>query len=99
MHRIETPKTRSDMSTLSNVETGRGQTIPPSVRLAPDTIPEAKSTKTGVSVKYVPDQNKSWYVFKASYRREDKAADYLIEDGTYVYIAKRHTRKAVNGGG
>ena len=84
------------MSTLSNVETGRGQTIPPSVRLAPDTIPEAKSSKTGVSVKYIPDQNKSWYVFRASYRREDKAADYLIEDGTYVYVAKRYAHKSID---
>ena len=33
-------KNGSDMSTLSNVETGRGQANPPSVRLAPDTIPE-----------------------------------------------------------
>ena len=44
------------MSTLSNVETRRGEAKPPSVRLAPDTIPEAKSSKTGVSVRYVPDK-------------------------------------------
>ena len=79
------------MSTLSNVETGRGQANPPSVRvlrgieatkgrLAPDTIPEAKSSQTGVSVKYVPTPDKSWYVF-----------------GTFVYIAKRYVRKTVNG--
>ena len=85
------------MNTLSNVDTRRGEAIPPSVRLTPDTIPEAKSLKTGVSVEYVPDDNKSWYVFRASYGREDKASDYMIEDGTYVYIAKRYVRKWVNG--
>jgi transcription antitermination factor NusG len=85
------------MSTLSNVETRRGEAKPPGVRLAPDTIPEAKSSKTGVSVKYVPDKNKSWYVFRASYGREDKASDFLIEDGTFVYIGKRYIRKLVNG--
>ncbi len=85
------------MSTLSNVETRRGEANPPSVRLAPDTIPEAKSSKTGVSVRYVPDNNKSWYVFRASYGREDKASDYIIEDGTFVYIAKRYIRKSING--
>ena len=85
------------MSTLSNVETGRGQAKPPSVRVAPETIPEAKSSQTGVSVKYVPDKDKSWYVFRASYGREDKASDYIVEDGTYVYIAKRYARKSVNG--
>ena len=85
------------MSTLSNVETRRGEAKPPSVRLAPDTIPEAKSSKTGVSVRYVPDRNKSWFVFRASYGREDKASDYIIEDGTFVYIPKRYSRKRVNG--
>ena len=85
------------MSTLSNVETGRGQAKPPSVRLAPDTIPEATSSKTGVSVKYVPERDKSWFVFRASYGREDKASDYIVEDGTFVYIAKRYVRKSING--
>lgn len=84
------------MSTLSNVETRRGEAIPPSVRLNSDTIPEATSSKTGVSVRYVPDPTKSWYVFRASYGREDKAADYIINDGTYTYIAKRMVRKSVN---
>ena len=99
---------RSDMSTLSNVETGRGQQNPPSVRnlrsikategrLAPDTIPEAKSSQTGVSVRYVPAPNKKWYVFRASYGREDKAFDYIVADGTFAYIAKRYVRKTVNG--
>ena len=96
------------MSTLSNVETGRGQANPPSVRvlqgieategrLAPDTIPEAKSSQTGVSVRYVPTPGKRWYVFRASYGREDKASDYIVEDGTFVYIAKRFARKTVKG--
>ena len=88
---------RSDMSTLSNVETGRGQANPPSVRLAPDTIPEAKSSQTGVSVRYVPAPDKQWYVFRASYSREDIAFDYIVADGTFAYIAKRYTRKLVNG--
>jgi len=85
------------MSTLSNVETGRGQTNPPSVRFAPDTIPEAVSALTGVSVEYVPAPDKRWYVFRASYGRENKAFDYIVADGTFVYIAKRYTHKSVNG--
>ena len=85
------------MSTLSNVETRRGEAEPPGVRLIPDTIPEVKSSKTGVSVRYVPTSGKSWYVFRASYGREDRASDFIVEDGTFVYIAKRYTRKIVNG--
>ena len=85
------------MSTLSNVETRRGEETPPSVSVASDTIPEAKSSQTGVSVRYVPAPDKKWYVLRASYGREDKASDYIVEDGTFVYIAKRYTRKTVNG--
>ncbi len=85
------------MSTLSNVTTRRGESNPPSVRFAPDAFPEAKSSKTGVSVRYVPAPDKHWYVFRASYGREDKAADYIAADGTHVYIAKRYTRKVING--
>lgn len=86
----------ADMNTLSNVGTRRGEANPPSVRPVTDTIPEVKNTKTGVSVRYVPDAEKCWYVFRATYGREDKAADILIEDGTFTYVAKRYTRKSVN---
>lgn len=69
----------------------------PCVRFAPNIIPEAKSSKTGVSVRYVPDTDKRWYVFRASYGREDKAADFLIENGTFAYIAKRYAEKYYRG--
>ena len=85
------------MSTLSNVETRRGEANPLGVRVAPETIPEAKSAQTGVSVRYVPAPDKRWYVFRASYGREDKALNYIVEDGTYVYIAKHYAHKTVNG--
>ena len=84
------------MSTLSNVETRRGEAKPPSVRPTSDTIPEAISSKTGVSVRYIPDPTKTWYVFRASYGREDKAADFIINDGTYAYVAKRMVRNSIN---
>ncbi len=85
------------MSTLSNVETRRGEANPLGVRVAPETIPEARSSQFGVSVKYIPTSGKSWYVFRASYGREDKASDYIIGDGTYVYIAKRYAHRTVKG--
>ena len=85
------------MNTLSNVKTRRGETNPPSVRFTPDAFPEAKSSKTGVSVKYVLDPQKEWYVFRASYGREDKASDFLVEDGTYTYIAKKYVERYIRG--
>ena len=85
------------MSTLSNVKTRRGETKPPNIRFAPDVFPEAKSSKTGVSVKYALDPNKRWFVFRASYGREDKASDFLLSDGTYTYIAKKYVERYIRG--
>ena len=79
------------------METRGGEKNPPSIGLTPDAIPEAKSSKTGVSVEYTPDPDKHWYVLRASYGREDRAADYMTDDGTYTYIAKRYTWKYVKG--
>ena len=85
------------MSTLSNVTTRRGEHNPPSTSFTADAIPEAKSSKTGVSVEFAPDPTKCWYVFRASYGREDRAYDFLVEDGTYAYIAKRSVDKFIHG--
>lgn len=87
----------SKVSTLSNVQTRRGEQKSSCIGFTPDAFPEAKNTRTGVSVKYIPDETKEWYVFRASYRREDKASDFLINDGTYTYIAKRYVEKYFRG--
>ncbi len=85
------------MSTLSNVTTRRGEQNPPSDSPTADAIPEAKNEVKGVSVRYVLDAEKSWFVLRASYGREDRASDYMINDGTYTYIAKRYTEKYLRG--
>ena len=51
-------------------------------------LPEAKSSKTGVSVRYVPREDKEWYVLRIKYGQAQVVADAIIEDGTYVYLAK-----------
>ena len=85
------------MGTLSNVKTRGGEANPPSAGLASDALPEATSSQNGVSVKYVPDPNKNWFVFRVSYGRVEKASDYLVEDGTYTYAAQHYVQKLVNG--
>lgn len=84
------------MSTLSNVKTRGGELNPPSIWATPDAIPEATS-RNGVSVSYAQEPDKRWYVMRASYGREDRASDYLVEDGTYTYIAKRYVEKYYHG--
>ena len=83
--------------TLSNVKTSGEGTQSPSVVFTFDAIPEVKSIDTGVSVRYVHDLGKQWFVFRASYGREDKALNYIVGDGTYGYVAKRTTYKMING--
>jgi transcription antitermination factor NusG len=85
------------MCTLSNVKTRRGETDPRSVGFTSDALPEAISSKTGVSVRYVETPEKKWYVFRASYGRENQASDYFVDDGTYTYIAKKYVEKYVKG--
>lgn len=77
----------SDMDALTNADTAVNQ----STGLAPTAFPEAKSSQTGVSVKYVHDLSgsKSWYVLRASYGRARQVADYLIQVGTYVYMPQQ----------
>lgn len=85
------------MNALSNVDSPGRWVGPTCRRFASDAIPDAKSLTTGVSVEYVQDPEKKWYVFRASYGREDRASDFLIEDGTYVYIPKCYVQKQVKG--
>ena len=84
------------MSTLSNVSHRAGGTLPVSTDPLSRALPKAIST-SGVSVSYVPSPDKQWYVFRASYGREVKAADHLIEDGTYAYVARRIVRRQAGG--
>ena len=48
-------------------------------------------------MRYAPEPDKKWYVFRVSYGRGDKASDFLVEDGTYTYIAKKLVEKYVGG--
>ena len=85
------------MSTSSDLNTLGCEKNSPCAGLAPDAFPEARSSKNGVSVRYVHDPDKKWYVMRASYGREDKALDLIVADGTFSYIAKRYAEKYVNG--
>jgi len=60
-------------------------------------IPIAKNADGGVSVEYMPDENKRWFVFRASYGRELKAREYLLSEGTYCYIPQQYVWKIVKG--
>ena len=80
------------MNTLSNGSLQGEEAVSPSAGMIPGSIPEAKSSKTGVSVRYAlsPRTDAQWYLFRASYGREVLAADLLIESGVYAYVPQRY---------
>ena len=75
---------QSDMNALDNANI-KDQNSNGFVSFA---FPEAKSSKTGVSVRYAPDEEKKWYVLRIKYGKAQAVADAIIEDCTYVYLAK-----------
>ena len=92
VHRVHTRlQEGTDMGTLTNVTFPGEEAASPRVGVTTDSIPEARSQRTGESVEYVPSPDKQWYVLRTSYGREDLAADHFIHCGDFVYIARRRT--------
>ena len=59
-----------------------------SIRFTSFALPETINSKTGVSVKCAPAEDKTWYVLRIKYGQAQAVADAIIEDGIYVYLAK-----------
>ena len=55
----------------------------------PIALPPVKSTHTGVSVDFVSDPMKQWFVMRSTYSREQRAADFLVDNGFYAYLPMR----------
>lgn len=87
------------MSAFGNVNSRGDGAESPSVGLASNSIPEANSSPTGVSVRYAPAPNKRWYVLRATYERAKRAYDFIVNDpkDSDAYIAMHFVKKNVNG--
>lgn len=55
--------------------------------LASFAFPVAKSSSSGVSVEYVRDETKQWYVLRILHGQVKNVCDLLISDGNYAYAA------------
>lgn len=86
----------ADMSTLSNVDIRAGGSHPASDLSIQVALPEAKS-RQGVSVRYARSPSKHWFVLRASYGRTENAADYILSNDTYCYIARRTVKQTIGG--
>lgn len=86
------------MSTLSNVSLTERVESAFSVRVASNTPPNESSVE--VSTNYMLDSNDtkvSWYALRATYNREKRAYDYLLENGCEVYWPTVKVMKLING--
>ena len=64
---------------------------------SPSIIPAARSTMTGVSVEYVQAVDKRWFVMRASYGREKRASDFMIDDGTFTFLPMQNVWRNKDG--
>lgn len=59
--------------------------------------PEETNTETGVSVRYIQNPNRQWFVFRVTYGREQKASLLIGQQGIEVYLPMRPVYKQANG--
>lgn len=85
------------MSTLPNVNDRRGGTNTSHAGFTSNVSPEVQSLHIGVSVKYVQDSNKQWFVLRATYNREILAYNYITNDKTDAFIPTHYVYKFING--
>ena len=81
--------------TLSNVSSSRDGIKSLDDRAAP--IHSLDVDKHGVSLNYEYNPTKKWYVLRATYGREKKAYDYIVNDGTTAYLPLRYVHKTIEG--
>lgn len=86
------------MDTLSNVNKERdGKVISQSVGFASGVPLNDRNLRNEVSVKYVPDARKKWFVLRVTYGREFKAYNYITKDHTEAYLPLGYVLKVCNG--
>ena len=83
------------MDALSNAHTRRGGTQPPYTGFTSDVIPEARCSQTGVSVRYIQETEKQWFVLRVSYGRIKKVQKVLDGQSVIYYIPKHYIIKLV----
>lgn len=85
------------MNTLLNGSLYEEEATSSHAGVTPGILPDAVNMQKGASVRYVPTPGNAWYVLRASYGREVKARDILLDMGVYAYVAQQYTLKQVAG--
>lgn len=99
----------ADMATSVDVNTVRGDELPPYTGLTSSVIPKAEAPKTcvcsytGVSTRSVqsltPQKNDEphWYALRTTYGREKKAYDFIIQHEGQAFFPTIMTEKTIKG--
>ncbi len=92
------------MRALSNAKPRRGEANPPTIGFAPNVLPEANGSHTGVSVRsgHPPTTPTSqhatkWFVLRITYNRAMQANAFLNNHGIETFMPLRYTTRTVNG--
>lgn len=86
------------MNTLSNVNKNREEKKPSLYAgFASGVFLNDRDIPDGVSVEYVPEAGKQWFVLRVTYGREFKAYEYITNDHTEAYLPLGYMLKVCNG--
>lgn len=87
----------TEMNTLPNVDTRRGEYNPPAPDLPPAASPEKHNLPEGVSSSFAPPQDKQWFILRATYGRTETACEELKKEGVRIYMPMHSTLKETRG--
>lgn len=82
---------------MSNVNPIRDGIRSPNIGSTPNVPPERQNNEKGVSVDYVYDSSKQWFVLRVTYNRIIQASMLLQEYHIEFYFPQRYVQKIVNG--
>lgn len=84
------------MNALPNANTRRGEEKPLDIGFTTNVFPRTETTLSGVSVRYIQDSTKQWFVLRVSYGRTKKACEILQKDSEEYYLPLHYVIKRVN---
>lgn len=84
------------MNALPNANTRRSEEKSPNIGFTAHVPPGREKRPNGVSVEYVQDPAKKWFVLRASYGRTKKACEILQKDSEEYYLPLHYVIKRIN---
>ena len=81
------------MNALFNAHTQNDKMLSHRARFAPDVLPEAQRSQTGVSSEYAQKPNHYWFVLRRTYNRTQKAYNTILNTDIQTYMPMHYVVK------